>query len=370
MNIGLLGFGTVGSGFYELSSLSSFVTVTHILSRQALDNVSCPVTANIDDIISDPDTDTVVELIGGLDAAYDYVMRSIKKGKNVVTANKFLISERMKEIYNAAEEYGVKVRFTAAAGGGIPWLTSLSRASGVDRILSIGGIMNGTSNHILSEMSKKQLSYEEALKDAQAKGYAESDPSADVLGIDTCRKLAISAFISFDKVFNVKDIPTFGITNVTRADISKARSEGYTVKLYASSALETDGSFSSFVCPTLFPVDSFEAETDGAKNIFSFKAENLGVQSFYGEGAGGGPTALNVLSDCIDILSGAENYYGKKPLYTGKVNNGSRQLKWIIRQGDKYRSFRASPDEAFKEYKSALYRDGGRALIARVFEQE
>ncbi|MBQ7625230.1 MAG: homoserine dehydrogenase [Clostridia bacterium] len=369
MNVGLLGFGTVGSSFYDLTRAEDKgVKVTKILSRRVLTDVSCAVTADIEDIVSDPGIDTVVELIGGLTPAYDHVCRAIKTGKNVVTANKHLIAERTAELYALSEKYDVSLKFTAASGGGIPWLTSLSRASSAENILSLGGIMNGTSNYILSKMYSDNLPFDEALKDAQSRGLAEADPSADVYGLDACRKLALSSTVAFEKIFDTKDVLTYGIQDIKANDTFKADSYGYKIKHYAYCERRGDA-FTSFVCPALFPFSSAEASVSGVNNVFSYKPYGSGFFSLSGPGAGGRATALNVLADCIDISRKKERFYGKTLSGKAHTDNGRKSFKWLIRRGEKYDTFNASPASAFNEYEKNQ-KDKQGALLALICERD
>ena len=197
MRIGLLGFGTVGKGVYEITAPREDMTVVRVLCRRDLTLKDAQVTHNFDDILLDPTIDTVVEAVGGLHPAYEYVRSAIEAGKNVATANKALIATYYDELIPLAEKKGVFLRCTASVGGGIGWLSELERASRIERIHHVGGIMNGTCNYILDSMTRLGLGYSEALRQAQSLGYAEADPTTDVEGIDTWHKLIVSANIGF-----------------------------------------------------------------------------------------------------------------------------------------------------------------------------
>ena len=194
------------------------------------------VTFNADDILNDPEIDTVVEVMGGLHPAYEYVSAALARGKNVVTANKALIAAYYTELTALAREKGAALRCTAAVGGGIPWLTNLERVKRLDTVGAVGGIMNGTTNFIMDAMHKAPVDFPTILKEAQDLGYAEADPSADIDGDDIRRKLCISANIAFDAALEETAIPTFGIRTVTAADIAAFRAHGFACKLLARAA--------------------------------------------------------------------------------------------------------------------------------------
>ena len=221
MNIGLLGFGVVGGGVWELAAGRQDVNVTRVLVRRPKEGLPAAVTTtDVNDILGDDTIDTVVEVMGGLHPAYEYVSAALARGKNVVTANKALIAAYYQELTALAKEKGVALRCTAAVGGGIPWLVNLARVKRLDTVCEVGGIMNGTTNFIMDAMHKSPVSFDAILKEAQALGYAEADPSADIDGDDIRRKLCISANIAFDAVLDETAIPTFGIRTVTAEDIA------------------------------------------------------------------------------------------------------------------------------------------------------
>ena len=213
----------------------------------------------------------------------------MRAGKHVVTANKQLMCAHFEELTSLAKEKGVALRCTAAAGGGIPWLTSLSRASELDEIKAVEGILNGTTNYMLSAMTNSGADYAPALRKAQELGYAEADPTADVEGLDARRKIVLSADLAFGVNIREEDIPCVGISSITAGDIAKAKDEGLTYKLIAR-AEKNGRAVAAFVCPTLFPSSAPEAHTDGTGNLVTLFASRFGKQSFSGAGAGGYPT--------------------------------------------------------------------------------
>ena len=292
MNIGLLGFGVVGGGVLELTQSRSDIAVSRVLLRSP--KAGLPeglATYDFNDILTDDAIDTVVEVMGGLHPAYEYVSAAMERGKNVVTANKALIAAYYPELTALAREKGVALRCTAA----------------------VGGIMNGTTNFIMDAMHKSPVDFPAILKEAQDLGYAEADPSADIDGDDIRRKLCISANIAFDAVLEETAIPTFGIRTVTAEDIAAFKAHGFVCKLLAA-AESTENGVCAYVEPTLVNAGEPEAAVPANYNLITCTAERVGRQSFFGQGAGRFPTASNVVQDCLTILS------GDKSFYTGKAD--------------------------------------------------
>ena len=367
MNIALLGFGTVGSHFYKLCEGRTDLHVSTVLSRRPRPELTCTVTADHDEIVRNPSIDTVVEVMGGIEPAYSYLCAAMRAGKHVVTANKQLMCAHFDELTALAKEQGVALRCTAAAGGGIPWLTSLSRASELDEITAVEGILNGTTNYMLSAMTNSGADYAPALRKAQELGYAEADPTADVEGLDARRKLVLSADLAFGVNIREEDIPCVGISSITAGDIAKAKDEGLTYKLIARA--EKDGrAVAAFVCPTLFSSSAPEAHTDGTGNLVTLFASRFGKQSFSGAGAGGYPTGSNVLRDCLDIAAGCRSFYseGFAPC---SVNLSGTQCKWLFRCMGEYFTRECSAREAFDAYES-YRKDDPHALLARYAVNE
>ena len=343
MNIGLLGFGTIGSSFYRLTLGQEGIDVKTLLTRREREGLACRVVYSMDEIINDPEIDTVVELIGGIHPAYEYICASLKAKKHVVTANKAVVCAYYQELIALAEENGVCLRCSAAAGGGIPWLPSLNRAAAMDRIDAIEGILNGTTNYILSEMTSRGANYSELLKEAQDLGYAEADPTDDVEGLDTRRKLVLSANLGFDIVANEQDIPCEGISTLRAEDIAWAKERELVFKLIARAERHGSG-ISAYVCPTLFPSSTPEAQTNDINNLVSLYAEQIGKQSFFGAGAGDFPTASNVLADCRKIRRGCPSFYNHRKLSSCTIDNDGPETFWLFRANGTYtvRSFSAA----------------------------
>ena len=361
MRIGLLGYGTVGKAFYALSQEQPSLTVKTLLTRRPRGS-SCREVASFDDILNDPDIELVVELIGGIHPAYEYISSALRAKKHVVTANKAVVCAYYTELVRLAAENGVCLRCTAAAGGGIPWLSSIGRVARMDRITAVEGILNGTTNYILSEMTARNAAYDELLKEAQQLGYAEADPTDDVEGYDARRKLVLSANLAFSALVREQDIPCIGISHMTVADIAWARERGLVWKLNARAENRED-SVAAFVCPTLFPASTPEAQTNGSANLVSLYAERIGKQSFSGAGAGGWPTASNVLADCLEIAGGASSFYSGRSVAPLPVNNDGQSKTWLFRSFGRYTVRQETAIEAFEAFKAVSEIDS-HALLA------
>lgn len=308
MKIGLLGFGTVGKGVYDLTKPRADMQVVRVLCRRELHLPDAEVTHNFEDILRDDSIDTVVEAIGGLHPAWDYVKSAIEAGKNVVTANKAMVATFYDELIPLTEKMGVHFRCTASVGGGIGWLSELERVRRIETVSRVGGIMNGTCNYILDSMSRLNLDYAEALRQAQELGYAEADPSTDVDGIDTWHKLIVSANIAFGVSLDRNAIPAAGIHSISAADVEEFKKRDLVCKL-VSTATSQDGRFSAYVQPTLYPQGQPEAAVPANYNLITLEGNVSGRQSFFGQGAGRYPTAYNVVQDCADFLTG-HGFYG------------------------------------------------------------
>lgn len=367
MNIALLGFGTVGSYFFKLCEGRTDLHVTTVLSRRERPGLNCTVTADFDEIVRDPSIDIVVEVMGGLEPAYSYLCAAMHAGKHVVTANKQLMCAHFEELVSLAKESGVSLRCTAAAGGGIPWLTSLSRAAELDKITAVEGILNGTTNYMLSAMTASGTDYDSCLRQAQELGYAEADPTADVEGHDARRKIVLSANLAFGVNVKEENVPCVGISSITAEDIAAAAEEGLTYKLIAR-AERTHHGAAAFVCPTLFPTSASEAHTNGTGNLVSLYAARFGKQSFSGAGAGGFPTGSSVLRDCLDIAAGCSSFYSDR-FAPCTVDLSGVYGKWFFRcKGERFTQI-LSAQEAFDAYES-YRKDDPHALIARFAVEE
>lgn len=332
MKIAIMGFGTVGSGAYEAAKNAGGIEVVRILARhgrKGYEFLNDIITADIDDIAGDPDIELVIESIGGIDPAKEYVLKCLRAGKHVVTPNKNLISACYKELMDEAEANGVRLRFTSSVGGGIPWLFNLMRTKRCDEIEEIRGIVNGTCNYILDAMHDKGADFGEMLTIAQALGYAEADPSSDIEGTDTLRKTVISTNIAFDTVVSEEDVPCYGIDTIQACDVAYLKQKGLVCKLIMK-AKKTDDSVEVYVEPTAFPADSFEANVKINNNLITLTAKYLGTQSYFGQGAGMMPTGESVIQDVLDIRDGKEmeKRDGESPL---KADNSKAVHRYYIR---------------------------------------
>lgn len=308
MKAAILGFGTVGAGAYRVLADASFpIEIKRVLDVRIPKGYETLVTTNIDDILRDPEIEIVAEAIGGSHPAYEYVCAALRAGKHVVSANKLLVCQYYKELHTLAKACGRALRFTPAVGGGIPWLSNLRRTAQCDTILSLRGIMNGTTNYILDAMTARAISFEEALAEAQRLGYAESDPSADIDGADVRRKCAISASVAFGAVLGEEDVPTLGIRSITDKDIARIRAMGYVCKLIGAAKRE-EGTITAYVEPTLLPEREIEATVKRNFNCITLVGRHVGALSFIGQGAGADPTGQALAADMMDIARGSGDF--------------------------------------------------------------
>jgi len=313
INVGLLGLGTVGGG--TLTVLRRNVEeITRRAGREirviraAVRNLDkaramagdLPLSTNPFDVVDDPEIDIVVELIGGLEPARELVMQAIANGKHVVTANKHLVAKHGNEIFAAAQAKGVMVAFEAAVAGGIPIIKALREGLTANRIEWLAGIINGTSNFILSEMRDKGAAFEDVLKEAQNLGYAEADPTFDIEGIDAAHKLTILSAIAFGIPMQFDRAYTEGISKLTRDDVKYAEELGYRIKLLGI-ARRAENGIELRVHPTLIPERRLIANVDGAMNAVLVKGDAVGPTLYYGAGAGAEPTASAVVADLVDV---------------------------------------------------------------------
>lgn len=314
IKIAILGLGVVGGGVADIlesekkliakhfgADCEKFIDVKYVLDlRDSVGHgLDDKLTKNIDDILNDDEVSIVVETMGGLHPAYEFSLAALKKGKSVVTSNKAVVSAYGVELLGCAAEMGVAYLFEASVGGGIPIIRPLTTCLCGEKILSVSGILNGTTNYILSQMEKCGVSFEEALKDAQAKGYAEKDPTADVSGADTCRKICILANLAYDIYITHEDICYNGIENIEMEDIECAALLGKKIKLLGVAKRNGDN-IDAFVSPMLVGTDSPLSMVNDVFNAILVEGANVGELMFYGKGAGSLPTATAVVSDIIE----------------------------------------------------------------------
>lgn len=318
VGIAILGYGVVGSGVYEVirknfdgitRRAGTKIDIKHILDIREFN--SHPekelFTKNYDDILTDTDVSVVVEVMGGVNPAYEFTKRALMAKKSVVTSNKELVAKHGCELLRLASENRVHYLFEASVGGGIPIIRPLKLCLAANEISEITGILNGTTNYILTQMINKDETMENALKKAQDKGYAEKDPSADIDGIDAVRKIAILTSLAFGKYVDSTKIPVTGIRNVTLTDVEYAKKSGCVIKLCGHCRALENGKLDVYVSPCFVPDESPLASVDGVFNAILVKGNAVGDALFYGRGAGKLPTASAVVSDVIEIAKSGEN---------------------------------------------------------------
>lgn len=317
IKIGLLGIGTVGSGVYEIINnrknelvqlLGEEIEISKILVNDINKkrNVELPkgiLTDDFSDIINNPQIDIIVETIGGIDTAYQFISSALKNDKHVVTANKAVISRYIDELSALAKEYDKGLLFEASVGGGIPVIKPLRQSIATNEITKIKGILNGTTNFILTKMSDENLNFDEALNLAYKLGYAEADPTDDIEGFDVRRKIAILSSIAFKTKIHEDEILCRGISSISALDIKLFKKIGLTVKLVGCS-ININNEFSASVEPVLVQNHSLWGTVKDSFNIVSIMGSTVGELQFYGQGAGKKPTANAVVSDIIDIVNG------------------------------------------------------------------
>ena len=345
VNIGLIGFGTIGSGVVETFNKNLDMIENKVGKKVNLKKVvdldiktdrgvkisPDVLSTDINDIIEDPEIDIVIELIGGYQPALKFILRAMENGKHVVTANKALMAKHWEEIIQTAQKNSVRICFEASVGGGIPLLQPLNDGLAANKIDSIYGIINGTANYILTKMSDEGLEFRDVLKEAQEKGYAEADPSFDIEGDDTAQKLIILTIIGFGVYIKQEKFHVEGITHITQEDISFAKDNlDCCIKLLAISKL-VDGDLEVRVHPTLIPNDHLLASVNGVFNGVYLLGDIVGPVMMYGPGAGMLPTASAVVGDCIDIIQNED-----KPVLYGPKQTSVQNIKNIADLNAKY----------------------------------
>ncbi|SMP44001.1 homoserine dehydrogenase [Neorhodopirellula lusitana] len=316
-NVAIIGMGTVGAGVAQLLIDHGDRTARHAgktiwLSKAVVRDMKKPrgidlpegvLTDSIDDVLNDPSIDVVIQLMGGLSPARETMLRAMEAGKDIVTANKALLAEHGGELFTRARELGRSIAFEAAVAGGIPIIANVSQCLSANQILSLEGILNGTSNFIVSQMDEKGVGYEETVKVAQDLGYAEADPAMDVDGTDAAQKLAILSHLAFGATVDWRDIPRSGIDGLDPDDLSYAGQLGYRIKLLATARL-VDGELELSVGPTLVRKGTPMAEVRDAFNAIRVVGDAVGPVFYHGLGAGQMPTASAVVADVIDMAVG------------------------------------------------------------------
>ena len=315
MKVAVLGYGTVGVGVYEMLQAAEGFEAGPVLVRPGKEDKPFKV-SSIDAITGDKSVDAVAEVMGGVEPAFTYALASIRAGKHFVTSNKALVAAKGVELFKAAQEAGVAFLFSAACGGGVPFLHNLARARETDSLLSVGGILNGTTNYMLDRMQSEGMEYAEVLKEAQKLGYAEADPTADVTGLDALRKIMLACAVAWGTLPQ-EGLLNEGIDSLTATDVEDFMSRGWTCRLIAGGSLADDGSVSAYVEPFLLSRGEAECAVLRNNNLARYVGQNSGLIAMIGQGAGRYPTASAVLRD----LSGIRQ--GECAMFPPEVSNGA-----------------------------------------------
>jgi homoserine dehydrogenase len=314
IKVGLIGFGTVGAGVVKILQKNYRLIEKRMGAKIVLKRIADidlktdrgvklkpgVLTRRAEDVIEDPEIDIVMELIGGIEPAKSYILHAVRKHKHIITANKALLALHGDEIFREAHRFGVDVNFEASVGGGIPLIRSIKEGLVANRILSIFGILNGTSNYILSKMTDEGRNFKEVLKEAQERGYAEADPTFDIEGIDAAHKLAILIRLAFGTPLRFEEIFIGGISEITPLDIQFGLEFGYRIKLLAIAKID-QGKIEARVHPTLIPEGHLLSTVEGVFNAIYIKGDAIGPTLFYGQGAGQLPTGSAVVSDLVEL---------------------------------------------------------------------
>ncbi len=357
VNVAVLGYGTVGSGVYEVLTKNNKVIsdrvgddirVKYVLDLREFPNdpVNEVLVHDFDIIVNDPEVDIVAEAMGGTNPAYTFAKRTLEAGKSYCTSNKELVAKYGPELLELAKSKGKNFMFEASVGGGIPIIRPLNHSLTSDEITEITGILNGTTNFILTKMDKEGLAFDVVLKEAQALGYAEKDPTADVEGFDACRKIAILSSLAYGKNVNFEDIYTEGITKITDVDFKYAAKLGLSIKLFGKSKI-VDGKCYAMVSPFMISTDSPLYSVNGVLNGILVNGPVLGDMMFYGSGAGKLPTASAVVADVIEEARNLEKHiptiWSAKKLELGDIKDN--RCRFFVRvdgcKSEKYEAVKA-----------------------------
>ena len=323
MIVSILGHGVVGKGVWDMLQGRSEFTVRNVLVKKG-EKTEPFMTESFDDVYKD-DSELVIECMGGVDPAFEFASRCIQAGKSFISSNKALVAAHGIELAAMAREKGVSFLFSAACGGAIPILQNLCLARKSDSILWAGGILNGTTNYILDSMDRRGLSFADALAEARALGYAEADPTADISGMDTMRKIMLISMVAYDVLPN-SDYNLEGIQNVSAADFAVAKDMGYTIRLMGRCGLSASGRLYAYVQPVLCPSSDLFAGVRKNTNLAQYQGQNSGLMGFSGQGAGRYPTASAIMRDVWSVLSGQKQMLDPKCL-VGFARNDSAECE-------------------------------------------
>lgn len=339
LNVALLGLGTVGSGVVKIieenrqqikDTLNKDIVIKHILVRDTTKkrpiNISqYHLTEDINEILNDEDIDIVIEVMGGIEPTVDWLRESLKRKKHVITANKDLLAVHLELLENLAEQQGVALKFEASVAGGIPIVNAINNGLNANNISKFMGILNGTSNFILSKMTREQTSFEDALAEAQRLGFAEADPTDDVEGIDAARKVVITSYLSFNQVIKLNDVKVKGISKTTLSDINVADKLGYKIKLIGKSTYH-HREVNASVEPTLIHKSHQLAAVENEYNAIYVIGDAVGDTMFYGKGAGSLATGSAVVSDLLNVALFFESNLHTLPPHFELKTNKTREL--------------------------------------------
>lgn len=377
LKLGLLGYGTVGQGVVELlkqnaaewqSKTGHSVSVTAIAKRN-WDGIEKP--AGVDciidtaSIVARDDVDVVVELIGGIDVAYDLIMQALDNGKHVVTANKALIAYKGTEIFQKAAEKGLQVAFEASVAGGIPIIKGLKEGLIANEITSVAGIINGTSNYILTAMRNEGRAFADVLEEAQQLGYAEADPTFDVEGVDAAHKLTILASIAYGIDLDFDKLSVEGISNISRQDVTYAEELGYRIK-HLGIAIRRDNGIEARVHPTLVPSSTLISKVDGVMNAVRVHGNAVGETLFYGAGAGSLPTASAVMADVLGLATNLAAEHINPLGYAHDNNSNLSVLPTEAQQSANYLRMTASDKPGVMANIAGILADNGISIEAII----
>ena len=336
MKIGLLGHGVVGGGVTAITDSCAVkkvrrLEVTRILVKDESELTDPRCTLNVEEILGDPDIEVVAECMGGLEPAHTFVSRALEAGKHVVTSNKKMFAEFCEELLALAEENSVTIRYEAACGGGIPWMSNLTRTRRLEAVNSFKGIFNGTTNYILTRMDETGAGFAQCLEEAQKLGYAERNPTDDIEGYDVKYKAKLSALKAFDVLADLNEIPMYGISGISETDFAWAKDHGCSLKLMAAG--ENHGeSISLWVMPVILPKNDLFATIPSNFNAMESDSSSLGKAVYVGQGAGSLPTAHAVVQDLMDIYQNQDSTF--VPLVKKPVNNDSVKAQFYLHTSD------------------------------------
>ena len=328
MKVAVLGFGTVGVGVYEMLAAAKGLEAGPVLVRPGKEDKPFKL-SSIEAIVNDPEVGAVAEVMGGVEPAFSYACAALRAGKHFVTSNKALVAAKGVELNRLARENGVAFLFSAACGGGVPFLHNLALARESDVILSLGGILNGTTNFMLDAMQRLGLDYADVLADAQRLGYAEADPTADVSGLDALRKIMLACAVAYD-LLPKEGLLNEGIESITASDVAHFQARGYTCRLVVSGGRAADGGVFAYVEPVLLRAGAPECSVLENYNMARYEGQCAGPIVLMGQGAGRYPTASAVLRDLSGILRG-ERYMFSAACAEGAADNSGSVHGYYVR---------------------------------------